>query len=153
MPIMFQFMDTAIAEQQQEQQQQKQFGNRAGLTKIFYAIETFGAQLGAGLLPYLDPLMEKLFLLLSVTNVRMISEVPHPCSHRQSRNGDLDDIWNGEWNYGKGIKSLDSSQYLFTWSSTFWVFFINWYMYILFNVYPRIFMFKSWWSVDLVLQV
>lgn len=64
-------MDTAIAEQQQQQQQQQQlqFGNRAGLTKIFYAIETFGAQLGAGLVPYLDQLMEKLFLLLSITNV------------------------------------------------------------------------------------
>ena len=69
---MFQFMDTALAEQQQqEHEQQKQFGSRAGLTKIFYAIETFGAQLGAGLLPYLDQLMEKLFLLLSVTNVRL----------------------------------------------------------------------------------
>ena len=69
MPVMFQFMDTAIAEQQHELQQQKQFGNRAGLTKIFYAIETFGTQLGTGLLPYLDQLIEKLFLLLSVTNV------------------------------------------------------------------------------------
>ena len=64
MPVLFQFMDTAIVALQQQVSQTK-----TGLTKIFYAIEMFGTQLGAGLLPYLDQLMEQLFLLLSVTNV------------------------------------------------------------------------------------
>ena len=71
MPVLFQFMDTAIQHlQQQQQQHQPSVSHRkTGLTKIFYAIETFGTQLGAGLLPYLDPLMQKLFLILSSTQV------------------------------------------------------------------------------------
>ena len=70
MPVLFQFMDTAIQHLQQQQQQQPSVSHgKTGLTKIFYAIETFGTQLGAGLLPYLDQLMQKLFLLLSSTHV------------------------------------------------------------------------------------
>lgn len=65
MPVLFQFMDNAIT----AQQQQLQAHTGTGLTKIFYALETFGTHLGAGLLPYLDQLMDKLFLILSVTCV------------------------------------------------------------------------------------
>ena len=68
MPVLFQFMDTAIQQLQQQHHQQVAH-SKAGLTKIFYAIETFGTQLGDGLLPYLDQLMQKLFLILSVTHV------------------------------------------------------------------------------------
>ena len=66
-------MDTAIQQLQQQQQHHHQpvAHTRTGLTKIFYAIETFGTQLGAGLLPYLDQLMQKLFLILSIMQVRM----------------------------------------------------------------------------------
>ena len=68
MPVLFQFMDTAIQQLQQQHHQQVAH-SKTGLTKIFYAIETFGTQLGDGLLSYLDQLMQKLFLILSVTHV------------------------------------------------------------------------------------
>lgn len=70
MPVLFQFMDIAI--QQLQQQHRQQSHSTTGLTKIFYAIETFGTQLGTGLLPYLDQLMQKLFFILSVTQVRTL---------------------------------------------------------------------------------
>lgn len=64
MPVLFQFMDVAITTTQQQHKES------IGLTKIFYALETFCEQLGADLLPYLPTYMDKLFYALSVTNVR-----------------------------------------------------------------------------------
>ncbi len=62
MPVLFQFLDTAIASDTHFQS--------SSITKIFYALESFIEHLGAGLDPYLPMLMEKLFVALSLTKVR-----------------------------------------------------------------------------------
>ncbi len=62
MPVLFQFLDTAIASDTQVKS--------SSITKIFYALESFIEQLGTGLDPYLPMLMDKLFLALSLTKAR-----------------------------------------------------------------------------------
>ncbi len=62
MPVLFQFLDTAIASDTHFKS--------SSITKIFYALESFIEQLGTGLDPYLPMLMDKLFLALSLTKVR-----------------------------------------------------------------------------------
>ena len=42
---------------------------KSGITKIFYALETFCEHLGRELAPYLPNLMEKLFNAVNSTNV------------------------------------------------------------------------------------
>lgn len=63
-PILFQFLDTAIAAFQPGV-----IRGKSGITKIFYALETFCEHLGEGLAPYLAVLMQKLFGAIANTSV------------------------------------------------------------------------------------
>ena len=62
-PILIQFMDVAINALQAHPQE------KTGVTKIFYALETFCEHLESGLVPYLPTLMDKLFSAIFTTNV------------------------------------------------------------------------------------
>lgn len=64
-PVLIQFMDAAIISIQTRPQE------KTGMTKIFYALETFCEHLGSDLILYLPTLMEKLFCAITTTNVRM----------------------------------------------------------------------------------
>ncbi len=60
--MLLQFLDSAIAAFRSGSHE------KSGITKIFYALETFCEHLGQGLAPYLTSLMEKLFTAITTTN-------------------------------------------------------------------------------------
>ena len=62
-PVLIEFMERAITSLQTHPQE------KTGITKIFYALETFCEHLGTGLVPYLSTLMEKLFCAISMSTV------------------------------------------------------------------------------------
>ena len=64
-PVLIQFMDNAIVAMETRPQE------KTGMTKIFYALETFCENLGSELLIYLPTLMDKLFFAVTSTNVCM----------------------------------------------------------------------------------
>ena len=72
MPVLVQFMDEAILSLQARPQE------KTGVTKIFYALETFCEHLGEDLIVYLPTLMEKLFYAITTTNVRIAGGVVNP---------------------------------------------------------------------------
>lgn len=68
-PLLLQFLDNAIASFTTQSSQ------KSGITKIFYALETFCEHLGPGLAPYLPSLMEKLFTAITTTNSIRLQEL------------------------------------------------------------------------------